>query len=142
MATRKQRARRAKTFRHEYGFVQVDEEGNEIELSGSDVRGTKDTPTRSSSKTGAKAGKAATGRGARTARDPQPPTWNRAIKKGLLMGLGAGLVATLLIHGPIALAAVYAVLFIPLTYWTDSFTYKRFERTRAAGTSPRSGKTR
>ena len=42
MATRKQSARRAKTFRHDYGFVISDEEGNEIEAPGAELRAKKD----------------------------------------------------------------------------------------------------
>ena len=38
MPTKKQRRRRAKTFRHEYDFVIEDEEGNEVPLDTSELR--------------------------------------------------------------------------------------------------------
>ena len=46
MATRKQRSRRAKTFRHEYGFVTYDEEGNEIEVDRAELRAEKEAPAK------------------------------------------------------------------------------------------------
>ena len=41
MATRKQRLRRAKTFRHDYALVTTDDEGNEVEVSSVELRGKK-----------------------------------------------------------------------------------------------------
>ena len=95
MPTRKQRARRAKTFRHDYGFVVADEEGNEVEVSGADVRAKgKKEETAAKGKTGSKpAPKRPT-----SAREPQPPSWNRALKRGLPWGLAAGLGLSLLSH--------------------------------------------
>jgi hypothetical protein len=33
-------------------------------------------------------------------------------------------------------------MFVPLTYWTDSMVYRRYQRKQAGGPTPRSGKTR
>jgi hypothetical protein len=129
MATRKQRARRAKTFRHDYGFVVADEEGNEVEISGADVRakGRGDEPGKP--KAGAKPAPGA------ASREPQPPSWNRALKRGIPWGLAAGLGLTLLSRAPYEIALIYAVAFVPLMYWTDAFMYRRFQRRKAGGTT-------
>jgi hypothetical protein len=147
MATRKQRARRAKTFRHEYALVETDEEGNEIELKATELRAKKQDSSgkgatrKPAPKTSSRSGSS---NGARPLREPPPPSWERALKRGLLWGIIAGGAATFLLHGPIVLAAMYAVLFVPLTYWTDGYAYRRFERKKAEQSaergSPRSGK--
>lgn len=123
MATRKQKARRAKTFRHEYGFVMEDEEGNEVEVPGAEVRGKKPDEKKPAAKKGSGGGGAARSRLA-----PKPPSWERAVKRGGLWGIGIGFAVTFLFHGPIALGLLYGVMFIPLTYWTDGFAYRRWER--------------
>ena len=131
MATRKQRARRAKTFRHDYGFVVDDEEGNEVEISGADVRakGKKDEGGRPRAAAAKPAAKRAAGR------EPQPPSWSRSLKRGVPWGLAAGLGLTLLTHASIVIGVVYAVAFVPLMYWTDAFMYRRFQRRKAGGTT-------
>jgi len=134
MATKKQRSRRAKTFRHDYALVQYDEEGNEVEVSASELRGSspeeKEQP-KAAGKDGGKAAAKPAGRGA-----PQPPSWERALKRGGLTGLGLALLIVLLVHGPIILAVIYGVLFIPLTYWMDKLAYRWYEKRQAAAGSP------
>lgn len=140
MSTRKQRARRAKTFRHEYGFVTTDEEGNEIEVSGADVRSkTKPDAKQSSAKAGAKPA------GKKGLREPQPPSWNRAIRRGGIWGIGmVALCVVLLRSAPlydrVLIGIVYAAMFIPVTYWVDGMVYKRWQKRKPGGGSP--GKTR
>jgi hypothetical protein len=140
MATRKQKARRAKTFRHEYGFVTSDEEGNEIEVAGAELRGKKDGDAKPGARPAAK--KTSGGTSRRPGYAPKPPSWERALKRGGLWGLGIGFVVTFLFHGPIALGFVYGLMFIPLTYWTDGFAYRRWERKNSSGPPSRPGKTR
>lgn len=137
MATRKQRARRAKTFRHDYGFVVADEEGNEVEVSGADVRakGKNDGGAAGSPKAGSKAPP----KRASATREPPAPSWNRALKRGLPWGLAAGLGLSLISHTSIVVGVVYAAAFVPLMYWTDTFMYRRFQRRKEGGPS---GKTR
>ena len=141
MATRKQRARRAKTFRHEYGFVTTDEEGNEVELSGAEVRSnTKPDAKQSSAKPGSKP--AAKARGLR---EPNPPSWNRAIRRGGIWGIGmVALCVVLLRSAPVydrvLIGLVYAAMFIPVTYWVDGMVYKRWQKRKTGGGTP--GKTR
>jgi hypothetical protein len=137
VATRKQRARRAKTFRHEYGFVTTDEEGNEIEVSGADVRSkTKPDAKQTAAKNGSKP---------RSLREPQPPSWERAIKRGGIWGIGmVALCVVLLRSAPVidrvGIGLIYAVMFIPVTYWVDGMVYKRWQRRKTGGTPP--GKNR
>jgi hypothetical protein len=140
VATRKQRARRAKTLRHEYGFVTTDEEGNEVEVTGAEVRSKSKPDAKQAS---AKAKPGAKPRGA--LREPQPPTWERAFKRGGIWGLGMiALCYVLLRSAPvydrILIGLVYAAMFIPVTYWVDGMVYKRWQRRKTGGTPP--GKTR
>jgi hypothetical protein len=141
MATRKQRSKRAKTFRHDYALVIDDEEGNEVEISSAEARAKKQddpgTPAKATAKSGTRSSSSTRGN-----HEPNPPSWNRALKKGLPWGLVAGVVVTFLLHGSPLLGLVYAVMFVPLTYWTDSMVYRRFQRKQAAGKPPRQGKTR
>jgi hypothetical protein len=123
MATRKQRSRRAKTFRHDYALVVNDEEGNEVEVSSSALKGrTPEGETKAADKkTGAKASSSGGSTSRRGA--PPKPSWERALKRGGLMGLGLAVLLIFFLHSPLVLAVVYAVLFIPLTYWMDRLTY-------------------
>lgn len=138
MPTRKQRARRAKSFRHEYGFVVNDEEGNEVEVAGAELRGEKKGASKSASKPAAKA----KGGGSRALREPPPPSWNRALKRGGLWGLATVVLSVLLLKGisvptRVAIGLLYAVMFIPMTYWIDGVVYRRYLKRK-----PGSGKAR
>ena len=144
MATRKQRSRRAKTFRHDYALVVDDEEGNEVQVSSAEARAKKDggkpaTGDKKAARPGAKSGSS-------RLREPDPPSWQRSLRRGLPWGLAAALVVTFLLHGPILLGVVYALAFVPLTYWTDGMVYRRWERKQAANAAdpppPRPGKHR
>lgn len=140
MATRKQRARRAKTFRHNYALVDTDEEGNEIELKASELRAAKQDATKGKAKPGAKRSPA---RGA--TKDPQPPSWERALRRGALWAVP--MVAVMFfflknnpIQTRILIGLVYAVMFVPLTYWLDGIVYRKWERRQGSPTRP--GKSR
>jgi hypothetical protein len=142
MPTRKQRRRREKTFRHEYGFVMNDEEGNEIELAGSDLRANKGTPAKAKAtvKTDAK-GKTSR----RLVRDPEPPSWRRSARRAAMWSPAIVAVSYLILRGltvpvRIAFGVGYAVFFVPMTYWMDALAYRRFERRKLS--PPRSGKPR
>src|SRR5437763_17207361 len=74
MPSRKQRRRREKSFRHEYGFVTYDEEGNEVEVDPAEVRPAKPKSERAQAKP--------TGRGGRAPREAPKPSWNRALRRG------------------------------------------------------------
>jgi hypothetical protein len=118
MPNRKQRRRRSKDFRHDVRVYEVDEEGNEVpisELRTQEDRSPKPKPVqKGSSRTGG-----------RLARPPEPPTWDRAFKRGALMGL-LMIVVLYLIQGPVggAFGIVYGAMFVPFTYWLDRTKYR------------------
>src|SRR5581483_9297432 len=94
-----------------------------------------------SSKPAAKAqGAKKGGRPARAPREVQPPSWDRAFKRGGMMG-GAMLLVFLFLlkNGPIvqrvAIGLFYAVAFVPLTYWIDRTAYRSYQKRldRASG---------
>jgi hypothetical protein len=128
MANRKQRRRRDKSFRHEYGFVTYDEEGNEVEVESSEVREKKpEKPKAAASQKGG-------GKGQRRAlREPPAPSWRRAFRRGALWGGVMLLVVVFFFQGmPVAsrvfLGILYAAAFIPLTYWIDRLAYRNYLR--------------
>ena len=142
MATRKQRSKRAKSLRHDYAFVVDDEDGNEVEISAAEARARKQgdpgAPARTSTGSGSRVAASRKGKDY----EPSPPSWSRALRRGLPWGLVAGVVVTFLLHGSPFLGLVYAVMFVPLTYWTDSMVSRRFQRKQEAGRPPRQGKSR
>jgi hypothetical protein len=151
MPSRKQRQRKLKSKRHEWETVWVDEEGNELEAPPEDIveqervkkerAGTRATVSQT--------GKKPAQRGAR--REPQPPSWNRAIKRAGLLGIvvfflftfAAGSASNRYVAA-IVPAAIYTALFVPFTYLIDRFAYRRFQAKQAGGgaATPRPAKKR
>jgi hypothetical protein len=120
MPTRKQRRRRSKDFRHDVRVYEVDEEGNEIpisELRAQEERAPKSKPKQAQQKGGSRPN--------RLARPPEPPTWDRAFKRGALMGV-LMIVVLYVIQGPVggAFGIVYGAMFVPFTYWLDRTKYR------------------
>jgi hypothetical protein len=143
MPTRKQRRRQLKEKRHEYEFVYVDGEGNELEEL---PEGFEEQPReRAAARNGSKAAaKKQPQRGGGTRRTPPPPTWNRALKRGALLGVVVFALFSLTAKGNwtsvLPLALLYTVLFVPFTYVIDRFAYKRWEARESGGASPSSKK--
>lgn len=136
MATRKQRKRRDKTFRHEYETVLVDAEGNETPV---ERVAREKAEKRASAAKGDKRPAKGKSRSKRPLREVQPPSWQRALRRGGIMGAVIFVLFVFVIHGGSqsgrALTAVfYAVMFIPLTYWTDRWAYRTY--LRRAGLTP------
>jgi hypothetical protein len=146
MPSRKQKRRDAKSKRHEYEFVYLDSEGNELDDPPEELVAPSKAKAASN---GSKA--AATKQPAKPApagrREPQPPSWERAAKRALILGAvvfalfaftnrKGGYTAAL------PLAALYTVLFVPFTYYVDNFAYKRFKARQAQGPAPRQPKKR
>src|SRR5690349_18620480 len=121
MPTRKQRRRREKDFRHDVRVFEVDDEGNEVPIA--ELRTREDKPSKPEAKQQR--------RGRRPAREVQPPSWERAIKRGGLMGGLMLLVFLFLLqNGPVvervAIGVFYGLAFIPLTYWIDRTAYRSY----------------
>jgi hypothetical protein len=132
MPTRKQRRRRSKDFRHDVRVFEVDEEGNEVPIAELRTREEKPKPKPG----GAKGKQPSRAKSGRPMREVAPPSWERAFKRGGLMG-ALMLVAFLFLFKSaplglrIAWGAFYALAFIPLTYWIDRTTHRTYLR-RAA----------
>ena len=123
MPTKKQRRRKLKDKRHEWEYVEYDEEGNEVVLDASEV-----APASVAKKKDATARPAT--RGARTV---SPPSWKRVLKRGLIfapfMYLTITLIGKDLTTGQRLFQTGYLLLlFIPFSYLMDRMMYKRFAR--------------
>ena len=98
MPNRKQRRRREKDFRHDVRVYEVDEEGNEVpiaELRAQDDRAAKPKAKRSRRR------RAASARACAARRDP--PSWDRAFKRGGMMGV-LMIVVLYFLQGPVGSA--------------------------------------
>jgi hypothetical protein len=130
MPTKKQRRRAQKERRHEYETVWVDEEGNELEdppdepVAAPQKRdGTKPKP---------KAKAQPQQRGGRAVRVPPQPSWRRAAKRSLIIGVAIFafffIVSKNNLGTALGLGVLYTALFIPFTYTIDRFAYNRYLR--------------
>ena len=147
MPSRKQRRRELKQKRHEYEFVYVDGEGNELEElpEGFEEEQKERSPARNGSKAAAKKQPAARAN-TRSGRTPPVPSWNRALKRGALLGIVVFALFSFTAKGHWAsvlpLALLYTVLFVPFTYVIDRFAYKRYQARLEAGPSVKTAKKR
>ena len=139
MPTRKQRRREAKSKRHDYEFVYVDDEGNEVEPAPEELESAR--PDRPERRNGAKpaAGKKPASRSGRT---PPPPTWRRSFRRAALLGIVVFFLFAIGAKGKsggyasaAGLAVLYTALFVPFTYAIDRFAYRRWEA-RQNGAAP------
>lgn len=146
MPSRKQRRRQLKEKRHEYEFVYVDAEGNELEElpEGFEEEEPKERAevARNGSKPGAKKKPQPPARGGRV---PPAPSWNRAIKRGGLLGVVVFALFALTSKGSyvkvVPLAVIYTALFIPFTYVIDRFAYNRYLQRQGNAPAPRKKKS-
>jgi hypothetical protein len=134
MPSRKQRRRREKTFRHEYETVLLDADGNEIPLDPEELRAEREAKEQERAAAKPASGKQQPkGRGGRAMREPPQPSWNRALKRGGMMG-GLMLFAFIFLfkNSPIGIRLAwglfYAAAFVPLTYWIDRTAYRTYQR--------------
>ena len=138
MPTRKQRRRDLKSKRHQYEFVYLDAEGNELDEAPPELLEQEEQRKKERANGSPPAKKQAPRRGGR--REPQPPSWNRALKRGLMLGGVIFALFALTSKGHYAsvlpLAVLYTLLFVPFTYYIDRFAYKRFQARTAAGAAP------
>ena len=140
MPTKKQRRRQQKSRRHEYEYVYVDDEGNEVTVEPTELRAEKKdgkAESRSRSNGASRTPARAAGRAI------QPPSWRRAFKRAAIWG-PLLVVAMMLLNRNVSplqwvTSAVFLVaFFVPISYFTDSMAYrmyrKRMDRATASKT--------
>jgi anti-sigma factor RsiW len=124
MPTRKQKRRELKAKRHDYEFVYLDDDGNEVEAP-------EETPAETR-RNGAKPAVKKSAPPARGRRTPQPPSWGRAARRAVILGAVVFVLFGMLnkkhsYTGAAVAAVLYTVLFIPFTYTLDRFAYRRWQ---------------
>src|SRR5256885_6491014 len=113
MPTRKQRRRHQKARRHEYEYVYLDEEGNEVPVEQSELRAERNGQRDSKPGKSGAGGRGAAGRGGGSGRKVEPPSWRRAARRALLFGPILG-VAVMLVNrgrpvGPLVFPADFLI---------------------------------
>jgi hypothetical protein len=133
MPTKKQRRRNQKARRHEYEYVYLDDEGNEVPVEPSELRAEKNGQRDSKPRKGDSSGRQAAGRGTGGRRKIEPPSWRRSGRRALLFG-PVLVVAMMLFNRNLPLQqqifpAVFLIaFFIPFSYFTDSLAYRMFQK--------------
>lgn len=133
MPTKKQRRRDQKARRHEYEYVYLDNEGNEVPVDPSELRAEKNGQRESKPRKGGTGGKQAAGRARGGRRNIEPPSWRRSIRRALLFGPVLVVAMILLNKGQPLLQQVFPAVFliaffIPFSYFTDSLAYRVFQK--------------
>ena len=121
MPSKKQRRRREKLKRHEWEYVQLDEEGNETPL---EPEALKKTATN---------GKPASARARRPLREVKPPSWKRSIKRALIFVPFLYIFLSLGKNAPlwytrVGISVLYSVVFIPMFFFVDRMAYRAYQR--------------
>jgi len=138
MPTRKQRRRREKSFRHDYEFVLVDDEGNEVAVEESPAKrdaAQKPAASKAQATTPQRRKGAASTRSGRVV---QPASWRRVGKRGAIFAPLMFAVVSILDNrlGPAAHAAQTAFLlafFLPFSYVMDTIAYRMYVKRTGAG---------
>jgi hypothetical protein len=134
MPSRKQKRREAKSKRHEYEFVYVDDDGNEVDEVPEELLSPKERRNGAKAASAKKPAQRPQARGSRSGRTPQPPSWKRSLKRAAI--LGAVVFVFFSFFGgkgnakyavALQLTAMYTLLFVPFTYAIDRFAYKRWQ---------------
>jgi hypothetical protein len=138
MASKKQRRRRQKERRHDYEFVYVDEEGQEVEVDPAELdRSDRQDGRRNGAKTARKT------KSGKPVRKVDPPSWKRVTRRALFFGPLIFIAFTVLNHNQpvvtrLLLAVLYTAFFIPFMYLMDRTMYRTYLR-RTGQAAPRSG---
>jgi hypothetical protein len=133
MPTKKQKRRNQKARRHEYEYVYLDDEGNEVPVDPSELRTEKNGQRDSKPRKNGSGGKQTSGRTTGDRKKIEPPSWRRSIRRAALFGPILVVAMILLNHGQPLLQqvfpAVFLILFfVPFSYFTDSLAYRVFQR--------------
>jgi hypothetical protein len=130
MPTKKQRRRHQKARRHEYEYIYVDDDGNEVSVDPAELRAEKNGQRESRPSTGGNRKPAARKAPGRTI---EPPSWRRSGRRALI--LGPVLVAAMMLFNhklplaqQIAPAVFLLAFFVPFSYFTDSLAYKMYRK--------------
>jgi hypothetical protein len=140
MPSKKQRRRQQKARRHEYEYVYVDDEGNEVAVDPAELRPDKSDERQSRPKSGP-GRKPDARKGPR--RGIEPPSWRRSGRRALILG-PVLIVAMMLFNRDLPLSqqiapAIFLIaFFIPFSYFTDSLAYRMY-RKRLARSKPAKG---
>ena len=152
MPTRKQRRRQAKERRHEYEYVYVDDQGNEVEVATPD----NEAPAKPKSdpagvKPTAKQPGQRGGRQAQTGRAPRkvdPPSWQKVFRRAAIFAPVMLLVVYFLrpnnatAASVIVQVAVLLLFFLPFSYMMDSLMYRAYRKRIGDPIPPRERKPR
>lgn len=116
MSTRKQRRKRAKEQRHEY--VWEDGEGNELDPK-DPLSPKEESRSRAAS--------------SRPGREPQPPSWRKTLKRGLIFAPIMFVTVMLLSNNitrtqQITQTALIVAIFIPFSYFLDGVFYRSHKK--------------
>jgi hypothetical protein len=121
MPSKKQRRRREKLKRHEWEYVQLDEEGNEVPVEPAQLKKAELN------------GKPAATRARRPIREVKPPSWNRAAKRALLFVPFLYIFLSLGKNAPpvltrVGISVLYSVVFVPMFFFVDRIGYRAYRR--------------
>jgi len=134
MPTRKQRRRSQKERRHEYETVWVDAEGNELDEPPEELDAAPAAEKSNGANPKAKP-KTAPQRGGRSGREPPAPSWQRAAKRSLILGVVifvffylAGSKGHHNLGSALLISLLYTALFVPFSFMIDRFAHNRWQR--------------
>ena len=129
MPSRKQRRRQAKERRHDYEYVYVDDEGQEVEIDAAEIEQRRNGKAKRPE------------RAASTGRVVQAPSWNRVGRRALIFAPLMFLTVYLLGRNSLSTAQmliqtlVLLAIFLPFSYFMDSITYRAYQRRLNRGKS-------
>jgi hypothetical protein len=145
MPTRKQKRRRQKDRRHEWEYVYVDDEGQEVDVEEDDAPAAK--PAKQAAKTAAKSG-AKSRQPARPARKIDPPSWRRVFRRAAIFAPVMVIIVYLLrpkdaTAASVALQVIVLLLvFLPFSYMMDGLMYRNYRKRIGDPIPPRERKSR
>ena len=122
MPSKKQRRRREKSRRHEYEYVLLDEDGNEVPIEPAELK-KKEAPA-----------KAARATRPGRVREIQPPSWQRVAKRGVLFAPVMFVMVTIVSGNKVSTAGkvtqtlMLLAFFLPFSYLMDTFAYRTYRK--------------
>jgi hypothetical protein len=139
MPTKKQRRRQQKSRRHDYEYVYVDDEGNEVPVDPTDLRAEKDTKKTEARPRNGTGTRTQTRAGQRVI---NPPSWRRAIKRAVIFGpvLVVGMMLLNRNVSPLqwlTSAAFLIAFFVPISYYTDAMAYRMYRKRVERANTPK-----